>query len=228
MLPGVQCRCRNCLKGDRGKSPDVEVWVSAALAHSSRTEGNHPPARSAELIRDLAGHVVGCRSHVIGGNAMNATSRPEHGPAQDGEAAMTGEGSGAWLRLVRPVLDPADRVDWDRLAAMETELDRALAAHPVDLPAGAERSRRHRAVRRAMVERGFLVTRAHPPLYAVLAQFICGYRDIDLRDAVTLGHGELIDEYGHPATRHRWVPRVAAGELAGIAITEPHGGSRPA
>jgi len=143
-------------------------------------------------------------------------------------AAMTGDGSGTWLRSVRPVLDPADRVDWDQLAAMETELDQVLTAHPVDLPAGAERSRRLQAVRRAMVERGFLVTRAHPPLYAVLAQFICGYRDIDLRDAVTLGHGELIDEYGHPATRHRWVPRIAAGELAGIAITEPHGGSRPA
>ncbi|MEV6843664.1 acyl-CoA dehydrogenase family protein [Actinoplanes sp. NPDC051411] len=141
---------------------------------------------------------------------------------------MTGGGSGAWLRSVRPVLDPADRVDWDQLAAMETELDEVLTTHPIDLPSGAERSRRLQAVRRAMVERGFLVTRTHPPLYAVLAQFICGYRDIDLRDAVTLGHGELIDEHGHPTIRHRWVPRVAAGELAGVAITEPHGGSRPA
>jgi hypothetical protein len=102
-------------------------------------------------------------------------------------SGMTGDGSGTWLRLVRPVLDTADRVDWDQLAAMENELDQVLTAHPVDLPAGAERSRRLQAVRRAMVGRGFLVTRTHPSLYAVLAQFICGYRDIDLRDAVTLG-----------------------------------------
>jgi alkylation response protein AidB-like acyl-CoA dehydrogenase len=141
---------------------------------------------------------------------------------------MTGEAIGTWLRPVRPVLDPDDHVDWDQLAAMETELDAVLAAHPVDLPAGAERSRRLQAVRRAMVERGFLVTKIHPPLYAVLAQFICGYRDIDLRDAVTLGHGELIVEHGHPMVRDRWVPRIAAGELAGIATTEPIGGSRPA
>jgi alkylation response protein AidB-like acyl-CoA dehydrogenase len=141
---------------------------------------------------------------------------------------MTGDAIGTWLRPLRPVLDPADHVDWDQLAAMETELDAVLTTHPVDLPAGAERSRRLQAVRRAMVERGFLVTATHPPLYAVLAQFICGYRDIDLRDAVTLGHGELIAEYGSPTVRHRWVPRIAAGELAGIAITEPHGGSRPA
>jgi alkylation response protein AidB-like acyl-CoA dehydrogenase len=141
---------------------------------------------------------------------------------------MTGEAIGTWLRPVRSVLDPADHVDWDQLAAMETELDAVLTAHPVDLPAGAERSRRLQAVREAMVERGFLVTTIHPPLYGVLAQFICGYRDIDLRDAVTLGHGELIAEYGRPTVRHRWVPRIAAGELAGIAITEPHGGSRPA
>ncbi|NUS10839.1 MAG: hypothetical protein HOY69_05455 [Streptomyces sp.] len=152
--------------------------------------------------------------------------------AQDGfvhgEAATAGGGSGGWLRLVRPLLDPAGCVDWDRLAALEAALDQALAAHPIDVPSGAERSRRLQAVRRAMVERGFLVTRDHPPLYAVLAQFICGYRDIDLRDAVTLGHCELIDEHGHPETSRRWVPRIAAGELAGIAITEPHGGSRPA
>ncbi|MFI5930590.1 acyl-CoA dehydrogenase family protein [Actinoplanes sp. NPDC051494] len=139
-----------------------------------------------------------------------------------------GTGSGSWLRAVRPVLDPGDQIDWDRLAAMESGLDQVLAAHPIDLPAGTERSDRLQAVRQAMVERGFLVTRADPPLYAVLAQFICGYRDIDLRDAVTLGHAELIDEYGHPASRQRWVPRIAAGGLAGVAITEPHGGSRPA
>ena len=49
---------------------------------------------------------------------------------------MTGEAIGTWLRPVRRVLDPTDEGDWDRLAAMETELDAVLAAHPIDLPDG--------------------------------------------------------------------------------------------
>jgi alkylation response protein AidB-like acyl-CoA dehydrogenase len=65
-------------------------------------------------------------------------------------------------------------------------------------------------------------------LFGVFAQFVCGYADIDLRDAVGLGHGRLIAHYAPPGLRERWLPRLTAGELAGIAITEPHGGSRPA
>lgn len=131
-----------------------------------------------------------------------------------------------WLRPMRPVLDPVDEVDWDRLAAMATELDMVLTEHAIDLPDGTERSRRLKAVRLAMVERGFLDTMTHSPLYGVLAQFVCGYRDVDLRDAVTLGHGRLIDQHGHPALRDRWGSRMATGELVGLATTEPHGGSR--
>lgn len=62
----------------------------------------------------------------------------------------------------------------------------------------------------------------------LLTQFVCGYRDIDLRDATGLGHGQLIARHAHPETRRQWVPRLRAGELAGIAVTEPHGGSRVA
>ncbi|WP_067537917.1 acyl-CoA dehydrogenase family protein [Nocardia crassostreae] len=138
---------------------------------------------------------------------------------------MTGDAIDSWLRPVRPVLDPADEVDWDRLSAMEIKLDEVLAPYPVDLPDGPERSRRLRAVRFVMVEDGFLDTMAHP-LNGLLAQFVCGYRDIDLRDAVTVGHGSLIARYGRPALRERWGARVAAGELVGVATTEPHGGSR--
>ncbi|MFB4296739.1 acyl-CoA dehydrogenase family protein [Actinomadura sp. NTSP31] len=140
---------------------------------------------------------------------------------------MTGEAIDAWLQPVRPVLDPTGQVDWDRLAALETELDEVLAVHPVDLPDGPERSRRLMAVRLAMVERGFL-DHMTSPLFGVLAQFVCGYRDVDLRDAVTLGYGRLIARHGRPALRERWGSRLAAGALVGVAITEPHGGSRPA
>ncbi|MBB5801264.1 alkylation response protein AidB-like acyl-CoA dehydrogenase [Saccharothrix ecbatanensis] len=143
-------------------------------------------------------------------------------------ATALGEAVAGWLRPLHPVLDPADRVDWTRLEALATALDETLAAYPVggDLPAGAERSRRLLAVRRELAVRGHIDTRNH--LFRVFAQFVCGYRDIDLRDATGLGHGVLIARHGSPQTRRAWLPHLLAGELAGIAVTEPHGGSRPA
>jgi alkylation response protein AidB-like acyl-CoA dehydrogenase len=135
-----------------------------------------------------------------------------------------------WLQPLRRVLDPAGRVDWSRLAALEVALDAALTAYPVgaDLPAGTERSRRLREIRRDLAGHGHLDTTSQPPLFGMFAQFVCGYRDIDLRDATGLGHGRLIAHHGSVEARQRWIARLLAGELAGIAITEPHGGSRPA
>lgn len=143
---------------------------------------------------------------------------------------MTGDAIGTWLQPLQPILDPAGRIDWPQLAALQAELDILLAAHPVgaDLAAGAERSRRLRLIRREIAARGRLDTADQPPVFSVFAQFVCGYRDIDLRDTVGLGHGRLIAHHGRPTMVDRWVPQLAAGELAGIAITEPHGGSRPA
>ncbi|MFD1145634.1 hypothetical protein [Saccharothrix hoggarensis] len=139
-----------------------------------------------------------------------------------------GEAITGWLHPLRPVIDPADEVDWTRLTALATALDQTLAAYPVgaDLPAGAERSRRLLAVRQELAVQGHADARDH--LFGMFAQFLCGYRDLDLRDATGLGHGVLIARHGSPQTRQKWLPRLLAGELAGIAVTEPHGGSRPA
>jgi alkylation response protein AidB-like acyl-CoA dehydrogenase len=135
-----------------------------------------------------------------------------------------------WLRSLRPVLDPADRVNWTRLTALAGALDEALADHPVgaDLPAGTERSRGLRVIRQELARQGHVDTTSEPAPFQVLAQFVCGYRDIDLRDTTGLGHGSLIARHGSPAVRRQWIARLLAGELAGIALTEPHGGSRPA
>jgi alkylation response protein AidB-like acyl-CoA dehydrogenase len=143
---------------------------------------------------------------------------------------MTDDAISTWLRPLQPILDPTGRVDWPGLTALQTELDAVLAAYPVgaDLPAGAERSRRLRLIRCEIATRGCLSPTDQPPLFSVFAQFLCGYRDLDLRDTVGLGHGRLIAHHGRPALVDRWMPQLAAGELAGIAITEPHGGSRPA
>ncbi len=142
---------------------------------------------------------------------------------------MSDDAISNWLLPLRPTLDPTRGIEWSRLVAMQAELDAVLAEHPVDacLPAGAERSRRLRLIRREIAARGHLDAAGRPVLFGLFAQFVCGYRDVDLRDAVGLGHGRLIVDHGYPALVNRWAPRLAAGELAGIAITEPHGGSRP-
>ncbi|MBF6333344.1 acyl-CoA dehydrogenase family protein [Nocardia transvalensis] len=137
---------------------------------------------------------------------------------------------GTWLEPLQPVLDPDRRIDWTRLTTLARELDDVLRIHPIEpeLLPGPQRSDRLRAVRAELAQRGVLDTGDQPALFALLAQFLCGYRDIDLRDAIGLGHGILIARHGEPAARRRWIPRLLAGELAGIAITEPHGGSNPA
>ncbi|KJK43586.1 hypothetical protein UK23_32685, partial [Lentzea aerocolonigenes] len=133
-----------------------------------------------------------------------------------------------WLRPLQPVLDPGGRIDWTRLTVVAERLDHALMRHPVgpDLPAGAERSRRLRLIRQDLARE--VDTTADPDLLQVLTQFVCGYCDIDLRDTTGLGHGRLIARHGSPQARQRWILRLLAGDLAGIAVTEPHGGSRPA
>ena len=58
-----------------------------------------------------------------------------------------------------------------------------------------------------------------------LAQFVCGFHDLDLRDATGPGHGALLS-YAPQPTRGRWLGRLACGDLVGVAATERHGGSR--
>jgi alkylation response protein AidB-like acyl-CoA dehydrogenase len=65
-----------------------------------------------------------------------------------------------------------------------------------------------------------------PAVMQALLQFICGYHDADLRDATGLGHGRLLARYATTPVRDRWLPQLIAGDLPGIAITEPHGGSQ--
>lgn len=139
------------------------------------------------------------------------------------------EAIGIWLEPLRPLLDPGNRLDWPRLTALAATLDELIATHPTTPgPYGHERSDQLRAIRIELARSGLLDTTQQPALFAVLAQFVCGYRDIDLRDTTGLGHGALIARHASPAARRHWVPRLLDGELAGIAVTEPHGGSNPA
>jgi alkylation response protein AidB-like acyl-CoA dehydrogenase len=138
---------------------------------------------------------------------------------------MSTEAIERWLEPLRAGLG-ATFAEWSRLGEFTEELDNVVNRLPggLDLPAGPERSQWLLSVRRTLATvHGFA---DQPATTQLLAQFVCGYYDIDLRDTFGLGHGLLIARHGRSAARARWLPRLQAGELAGIAITEPHGGSR--
>lgn len=148
---------------------------------------------------------------------LGCTGRPDM-------VASFGNALKPWLESLQPML----AIDWELLTSLDSELEILLADHPIDPTStpGRERSRRLMRIRSALArhERFALVD----AVAQVMVQFACGYIDIDLRDAVGPGHGALIARHGSAAVRDRWLPRLKAGELAGIAITEKHGGSQPA
>lgn len=101
---------------------------------------------------------------------------------------MTSEAITGWLEPLRPVLAPVGGIDWRRLEALDAALDAVLIAYPVDarLSVENERSRRLRVIRRELAQHGHCGATTQV-LLQLLAQFICCYRDIDLRDATGLG-----------------------------------------
>jgi alkylation response protein AidB-like acyl-CoA dehydrogenase len=139
---------------------------------------------------------------------------------------MTSDAITTWLLPLQQIIDPTSIADWSRLACLDSELATLIETYPVgpDLLPGPERSERLMLIRQGMAARGF---HSRPGLFQLLAQFLCGYHDMDLRDTIGLGHGRLIAEHEPMHARDQWFPRLSHGELAGIAITEPHGGSRP-
>jgi alkylation response protein AidB-like acyl-CoA dehydrogenase len=143
--------------------------------------------------------------------------------------------AGQWLGLLLPGLPELTELAARRLARFEHTLSGLLATHPIGPGTDPRvRSQRLLAIRRDLAGGGYLawaVPSCHggaggPAVAQTLAQFICGYHDADLRDATGLGHGRLIARHATPQERGRWLPRLLAGDLPGIAITEPHGGSQ--
>jgi alkylation response protein AidB-like acyl-CoA dehydrogenase len=140
---------------------------------------------------------------------------------------MTSDAITTWLQPLQQIIDPTSVIDWSRLACLDGELTTLLKTYPIgpDLAPGPERSERLLLIRQGMAACGF---HGSAGVFQLLAQFLCGYHDMDLRDTIGLGHGRLIAEHAPEHARDRWIRRLTRGELAGIAITEPHGGSRPA
>lgn len=136
-----------------------------------------------------------------------------------------------WLDPLLSSVPELTGLDARRLGRFEDTLCGLLAAYPAG--PGADpivRSQWLLQIRRELAGDGYLawaVPSCHgggggPAVAQTLAQFICGYHDADLRDSTGLGHGRLIARHAMPPARDRWLPRL----LAGIAITEPHGGSQ--
>jgi alkylation response protein AidB-like acyl-CoA dehydrogenase len=148
---------------------------------------------------------------------------------------ITGCAAARWLDPLLPALPGLTTRDAAALGQFEDALRGLLGTYPVSRPADTgERSRNLRAIRRGLAESGYLALavpardggHGRPPTVQVLLQFTCGYHDVDLRDSTGLGHGRLIAMHAAPQTRDRWLPRLLAGAVPGIAITEPHGGSQ--
>ena len=149
---------------------------------------------------------------------------------------ITSRGSAAgWLLSLLPVLPGAGELDALRVGRFEDALGGLLSRYPIGSHVEPRlRSQRLARIRRELAAGGFLSLAVPandggcggPAVVQALLQFICGYHDADLRDATGLGHGRLIARHAAAPIRERWLPRLIAGDLPGIAITERHGGSQ--
>lgn len=141
----------------------------------------------------------------------------------------------SWLEPLLPAFPGLTSLDAAALCRFEDELDSLLSDWPVTPAADPrKRSRNLLEVRCALARSGHLALavpardggHGHPATVQVLLQFICGYHDVNLRDSTGLGHGRLIAAHATPRARDWWLPRLLAGAVPGIAVTEPHGGSQ--
>ena len=150
---------------------------------------------------------------------------------------MTSAGSGAthWLAPLMPGIPGVTALDARRMSSFEGALGDLLSAYPIGPSVEPQlRSQRLARIRRELALGGYLGLAVpardggcgRAAVTQALMQFICGYHDADLRDATGLGHGRLIALHGTAPVREQWLPRLIAGEVPGIAITEPIGGSQ--
>jgi alkylation response protein AidB-like acyl-CoA dehydrogenase len=137
-----------------------------------------------------------------------------------------------WLRPLRPLLTELAGEDWAALDRLDTQIGQLTATRPANDP--AIRARFLLDLRRRLAANGYATLTlpaayggtGRPTALQALAQFVCGWNDLDLRDATGLGHGGLVLSATDIGVRNRWLSRLAAGDLVGIAATERHGGSR--
>jgi alkylation response protein AidB-like acyl-CoA dehydrogenase len=132
-----------------------------------------------------------------------------------------------WLSPVRRLFPELAAADWALLGTLEDRLG------CLDRNGEGGRSGQLLAARRDLAVGGYTMLTlpadaggcGRPVVLQALAQFVCGWHDLDLRDATGAGHGAMVLDAA-PAARDRWLSRLRQGELIGVAATERHGGSR--
>ncbi|MGH8422277.1 MAG: acyl-CoA dehydrogenase family protein [Pseudomonas fluorescens] len=137
-----------------------------------------------------------------------------------------------WLVPLRSVLPEITTEEWARLSRLEELLYEQTRGS--EQLTGPERAAWLLDIRRRLAEEGYSrqvspqapVELSRVRLLQTLAQFVCGFFDLDLRDATGLGHGALLANLTDNQLRRLWLSRVSGGELIGVAATERRGGSR--
>ncbi|HEX9355369.1 MAG TPA: acyl-CoA dehydrogenase family protein, partial [Streptosporangiaceae bacterium] len=147
----------------------------------------------------------------------------------------TVDSAARWLAPLLPGIPGVTELDARRMNSFERALGDLVSAYPIGPSVEPQlRSQRLARIRRELALGGHLGLAVpardggcgRPAATQALMQFICGYHDADLRDATGLGHGRLIALHGTAPVQEQWLPRLIAGEVAGIAITELNGGSQ--
>ncbi|MGC5365647.1 acyl-CoA dehydrogenase family protein [Streptomyces sp. DT24] len=131
-----------------------------------------------------------------------------------------------WIAPLQPALPGLGERELDELHVLETHLVQALATPTGPLTGASLLALRRRL---AALRQPDATPDLAPPALALtdsLAAFLCGFHDLDLRDAVGVGHGRMILRHADEPVRRHWAARFAAGDLVGIAATERHAGSR--
>jgi alkylation response protein AidB-like acyl-CoA dehydrogenase len=137
--------------------------------------------------------------------------------------------TGQWLTPFAAVMPQLRPADWVWLHEFEADLVVLATVEPPHAAGQSSRAAWLLEVRRQLARRHPQTGAGEPGADAIrqaLVQFVCGFYDLDLRDAYGPGHGALILAGATEPTRLYWAGRLAAGELVGIAATERHGGSR--
>ncbi|MFI1994882.1 acyl-CoA dehydrogenase family protein [Actinoplanes sp. NPDC020271] len=131
-----------------------------------------------------------------------------------------------WLEPLRSSVPELGTTAWRRLERFDAALGELYPTAPAPGD-GVAWSAWLREARRVLAARGHRVPGGPAGiLWQVLAQFLAGARDLDLRDCIGPGHGAMVLAHARAATAEAWDQRLKAGELIGIAATERHGGSR--
>jgi alkylation response protein AidB-like acyl-CoA dehydrogenase len=150
---------------------------------------------------------------------------------------VTGTEGGAvgWLEPLLPGIPGWTASGTRQVTRFQNALRDLLADYPIGNNAGPQLRSQHLArIRSGLATSNQLALAipacdggfGGPAVLQALMQFVCGYHDADLRDSTGLGHGRFIARHGSPRARYLWLSRLLSGELAGIAVTESHGGTQ--